>query len=93
VSHPFQSKCPHHTNAPAFVFAAATEVIPLSGLSGPRGEQGKRGLSARPAPKIKRWLIDKKRYVCTPLMSDRSLGPSIELHDLFQQFLNDAGRS
>jgi hypothetical protein len=58
----------------------------VAGERGPRGEQGPPGL---PAPSIKTWLIDAKRYVATPIMSDGSHGPDLELRELFRQFQED----
>jgi hypothetical protein len=53
---------------------------------GPRGEQGPPGL---PAPSIKTWLIDAKRYLATPILSDGGHGPDLELRELFRQFQDD----
>jgi hypothetical protein len=41
------------------------------------------GLSART---IRGWHIDRERFVATPVMSDGSIGPALELRDLFQSF-------
>jgi hypothetical protein len=35
------------------------------------------------------WKIDRSRYVATPVMSDGSEGPPLELHGLFEQFLSE----
>jgi hypothetical protein len=67
------------------------------GPAGPRGEHGHKGPAGRPGrkgdpgltprvPTIKGWLIDKRRYVVTPVMSDHSVGPSIKLMDLFEEY-------
>jgi hypothetical protein len=40
---------------------------------------------------ISGWKIDRARYLATPLMSDGSDGPPLELRELFEQFLTDAG--
>jgi hypothetical protein len=40
---------------------------------------------------IRDWKIDRARYVATPVMSDGSEGPPLELRELFQQFLTEAG--
>lgn len=58
------------------------------GVKGPRGRQGRKGdpgLSPR-VPMIKGWVVDKKRYVATPVMSDNTCGASIELLDLFKTY-------
>jgi hypothetical protein len=51
------------------------------GLPGPRGDPGLSG------PTIRDWKIDRARYLATPIMSDGSEGPPLELHGLFEQFL------
>jgi hypothetical protein len=53
------------------------------GLIGPRGERG------AAAPTIVGWKIERERYVATPIMSDGSEGPPLELHGLFEQFLSE----
>jgi len=50
------------------------------GLMGPRGERG------APAPTIQSWLIDRARYTATPMMTDGSIGSTLELRGLFEQF-------
>jgi hypothetical protein len=54
-----------------------------SGLRGERGEKGERG---ERAPRMNTWQIDRARYVATPVMTDGSTGPPLELRELFQQF-------
>jgi hypothetical protein len=55
------------------------------GATGPQGPKGDSGMSPR-AVAVKRWQIDKQRYLAIPIMSDNTLGPSIELRGLFEQF-------
>jgi len=51
-----------------------------------------RGLSLeRKGATIREWKIDRARYVATPVMSDGREGPPLELRELFEQFLADAG--
>ena len=38
---------------------------------------------------IRDWKIDRARYVATPIMSDGSEGPPLELRGLFEQFLHE----
>src|SRR5215468_3188170 len=52
---------------------------------GPKGDPGLSGVT------IRDWKIDRARYVATPLMSDGREGPPLELRELFQQFLTEAG--
>ena len=41
----------------------------------------------RQAATICDWKIDRARYVATPIMSDGSEGPPLELRGLFEQFV------
>jgi len=64
------------------------------GAAGERGERGERGPQGSPGLSgvtIREWKIDRARYVATPVMSDGSEGPPLELRGLFEQFLADAG--
>ena len=56
------------------------------GPSGERGLMGLRGERGAAAPTIQSWCIDRTRYTATPIMSDGSIGPSLELRGLFEQF-------
>ena len=56
------------------------------GPSGERGLMGLRGERGQAAPTIRDWQIDRERYVATPLMSDGTQGPALELRALFEQF-------
>jgi hypothetical protein len=57
------------------------------GPSGERGIMGLRGERGAAAPTIQSWQIDRARYTATPMMSDGSIGSSLELRALFEQFL------
>jgi len=57
------------------------------GPPGARGIMGLRGERGEAAPAIRAWEVDCVRYVATPVMSDGSRGPPLELHGLFEQFL------
>ena len=64
------------------------------GIAGPKGERGERGAKGDPGlsgTTICDWKIDRARYLATPLMSDGCQGPPLELRELFQQFLTEAG--
>jgi hypothetical protein len=52
---------------------------------GPRGQTGARG---EPAPKIKTWVIDKRKFTASAVLSDGTVSPAIELRALFQEFLD-----
>jgi hypothetical protein len=58
------------------------------GGKGSRGEKGERG---DPGPSIERWLIDRRSYTATPVLTDGSEGAEINLRDLFEQYQTDAG--
>ena len=55
------------------------------GFTGPRGERGQAGAT------IQSWQIDRALYVATPVMSDGSTGPPLELRTLFEQFIVERG--
>jgi Collagen triple helix repeat (20 copies) len=62
------------------------------GVAGERGAQGERGTKGDPGERgatIKGWKLDRERYVATPVMSDGSAGPSLELRGLFEQFQHE----
>jgi len=62
------------------------------GKPGPRGERGEagrageRGLPGEAGPTILAWKIDRETYSATPIMSDNSEVPALELRSLFEQF-------
>jgi hypothetical protein len=60
------------------------------GAAGEKGEPGPRGDAGASGATILGWKIDRERYVATPIMSDGSDGPPLELRGLFEQFLTDA---
>jgi len=55
------------------------------GLTGPKGERG------QAAATIQSWQIDRALYVATPVMSDGTTGPPLELRTLFEQFIVERG--
>jgi len=61
------------------------------GVAGERGERGQQGNPGLTGATIRDWKIDRTRYVATPVMSDGREGPPLELRELFQQFLTEAG--
>lgn len=62
------------------------------GQQGPRGERGPAGPTGPTGCAIKSWQINWERYQATPLMSDGSEGPTLELRPLFEQFLMETLR-
>jgi hypothetical protein len=63
-----------------------------AGKPGPKGERGEpgprgeRGLPGQARLTILSWQIDRERYRATPLLSDGSEGPALELRALFEQY-------
>jgi hypothetical protein len=68
------------------------QVMSVRGRIGPKGEPGERGErgpdgpAGAPAMTIKHWMVDRDNYVATPVLSDGSKGPVLELRGLFEQF-------
>ena len=65
-----------------------------AGRSGGRGERGEQGPRGMQGPKgdtasITGWEVDAASYTATPIMSDGQKGPSLQLRDLFKQFIAD----
>ena len=60
------------------------------GLKGERGDAGPQGQRGEAAPAILQWTIDRKRFRATPVMSDGSEAPALELRGLFEQFQTEA---
>jgi hypothetical protein len=68
------------------------QMIAAQGKRGTRGEAGERGLQGprgADAPSICEWSIDPERYRATPILSDGSTGPPLELRALFERFMAD----
>jgi hypothetical protein len=82
-------------DAPGPCPGSGWQLIASQGKRGVAGEKGERG---SPGPKgdpglsgatISGWKIDRARYVATPVMSDGSEGPPLELRGLFEQFFSE----
>jgi hypothetical protein len=56
-------------------------LLAAVGKRGPKGEPG-----VTP-PTISGWHVDPKSFTVTPVMSDGTRGPPLELFDLFREFL------
>jgi hypothetical protein len=63
------------------------------GVEGARGIMGLRGERGAAAPTIQSWMIDRTRYTATPMMSDGSIGSTLELRALFEQFFSETSKS
>jgi hypothetical protein len=65
------------------------------GVAGPQGDRGPAGIAGPPgkdAAEIVGWATDRIAYTVTPVMSDGSSGPSLNLRGLFEQFAHETGR-
>jgi hypothetical protein len=63
----------------------------IKGPPGERGERGGKGDPGAPAPTILAWKVDRESYTVTPIMSDASEVPAIEMRALFEQFVDERG--
>jgi hypothetical protein len=67
------------------------------GVAGERGPQGNRGLAGvagppgKDAATIVGWTLDRASYTVTPVMSDGTSGPPLNLRGLFEQFQDEVG--
>src|SRR5262249_22109469 len=60
------------------------------GERGPRGAPG--GTIVGPSGAfIRDWVIDRARSTATPILTDGSIGPTLNLRALFEQFLEETG--
>lgn len=57
------------------------------GAPGDRGSRGERGERGEPGAFIIGWRKDLVAYSSTPIMSDGTEGPPLEMRDMFEQFL------
>jgi hypothetical protein len=62
-----------------------------AGPSGRKGEPGPRGPRGETGPVIAAWDIDRKRFTASPVLTDGSKGPPLNLRELFEQFQAEAG--
>ena len=60
------------------------------GEAGTVGQVGPRGAPGQAAPTILGWNIDRQSYEATPIMSDDSVVPPMQLRGLFEQFHGEA---
>jgi hypothetical protein len=79
---------------PGWQLLAAPGKRGVAGERGPQGDRGPAGVAGRPgkdAGTVVRWDIDRAAYTVTPIMSDGTSGPPLNLRGLFQQFLDEVG--
>jgi hypothetical protein len=62
-----------------------------TGEPGPRGATGIAGPSGVDAAAVVAWKIDRAAYTVTPVMSDGTSGPPLNLRGLFEQFQDEVG--
>jgi hypothetical protein len=62
------------------------QLIAAQGKKGAPGRDGTDGKAGRDAPRITGWAIDREHYSVTPIMSDGSRVPPLELRGLFERF-------
>ena len=63
------------------------------GGAGPQGDRGPRpGPPGKDAATIVCWTMDRGAYTVTPVMSDGTSGPPLNLRGLFEQFVDETGR-
>jgi hypothetical protein len=62
------------------------QLIAAQGKKGAPGRDGTDGKAGKDAPRITGWVVDAKNYVATPIMSDGSRAPPLELRGLFVQY-------
>jgi hypothetical protein len=62
------------------------QLVAAQGKKGAPGRDGVDGKAGRDAPRIVNWLVNRESYSVTPIMSDNSRGPPLELRELFQRF-------
>ena len=86
----FIAKC----DAPGVCPGPDWQIVSTRGARGERGERGpkgERGPAGPAAPTIVGWQIDRATFTATPIMSDGSEGPPLELRGLFEQYQIETG--
>jgi hypothetical protein len=69
------------------------------GFKGPKGDKGERGARGRngitkvvkETVKIKTWLVDSKNFTATPVLSDGTFAPALNLRVLFEEYHAQVG--
>jgi hypothetical protein len=62
----------------------------LMARQGARGIAGERGAPGRDAPRIVGWVVNREHFTVAPRFSDGSLGPLLELRELFQPSVDNS---
>jgi len=75
------------------------QLLARQGQRGDRGERGARGEAGPPGPPgtpgeahptFKSWKLDRERYTATPVMTDGTEGPPLDLRGLFEAYHAEA---
>ena len=83
--HDKPGRCP----GPGWQLFASPGKRGVAGERGPQGELGPAGPPGKDAVKLVRWTLDRATYTATPVLSDGSWGPPLELRALFEQFWDE----
>jgi hypothetical protein len=67
-------------------------IMGQNGDRGPRGLTGETGAKGEPGASIVGWAPDYADFKATPIMSDRSEGPALDLKPFFQKFLDEVSQ-
>ncbi len=62
------------------------------GTPGERGLRGEEGEKGEPGISTVSWQVDRAQYRVSPLMSNGTVGPMLDLHALAQQIIDEVGR-
>jgi hypothetical protein len=79
---------------PGWQLVAAPGKRGVAGERGPQGDRGPTGAAGPPgkdAATIVCWTLDRASYTVTPVMSDGTSGPPLNLRGLFEQFQDEVG--
>ena len=79
---------------PGWQLLAASGKRGVAGERGPQGDRGPTGVAGLPgknATTIVSWTLDRSAYAVTPVLSDGTNGPPLDLRGLFEQFLVEFG--
>jgi hypothetical protein len=64
----------------------------LVARQGARGIAGERGPAGKDAPRISGWKVDAENFTATPILSDGSFAPPLELRSLFEKYNEETTR-
>jgi hypothetical protein len=79
---------------PGWQLLAAPGKRGAAGERGPKGDRGPAGIdgpSGKDATTIACWTVDRAAYTVSPVMSDGTIGPPLNLRGLFEQFQDEVG--